>query len=81
MQKKEYQDHYESICEVKCTDNGRTMEVDVSHFKPKDLCKILVEGKIEVYLRYNSKHDEYVGSKAGMEFITKGPEYMGSFKY
>lgn len=81
MQKKEYQDQYESVCQVTCTDNGKSMQVDVANFKPKDLCKILVEGKIEVYLRYNKKHDQYVGSKAGMEFITKGPEYMGSFRY
>jgi len=77
----EINEQYESICQVDCTDNGKTMEADVSFFKPKDLCKILFEGKIEVYLRYNSKHQVYVGSKAGMEFITKGPNLMGVYKY
>jgi hypothetical protein len=57
------------------------MGADVTFFKPKDLCKILFEGKIEVYLKYNSKHQVYVGSKAGMEFITKGPNLMGIYKY
>jgi len=74
-------EQYESYCLVDCTDNGHTMGADVTFFKPKDLCKILFEGKIEVYLKYNSKHQVYIGSKAGMEFITKGPNLMGVYKY
>jgi len=81
MRKDGFQDQYETVCEVTCIDNGRSMEVDVINFRPEHSCKILVEKKIDVFLKYNAKHDLYVGSKAGMDFTTKGPSYIGSFRY
>lgn len=70
-------DHYETECELKCTDNGRTMFASVDNFKQGDSITVIVEGKIRLHLKY-TKFKEYVGSMSGLEFITLGPKFIGS---
>lgn len=69
--------HYETECTLKCTDNGRTMVAEVDRFKEKESLTVVIEGSILVRLNY-TKFDEYVGSKSGLEFVTKGPKFIGS---
>ena len=69
--------HYETECSLKCTDNGKTMNADVVSIKEGESLTVLVDGVARVHLKY-TKFEEYVGSTAGLEFITKGPKFIGS---
>ena len=70
--------HYETECTLKCTDNGKIIVAEVDRFKEKESLSVVIQGSAVVNLRYNSKFDEYVGSKTGLEFISKGPKFIGS---
>ena len=69
--------HYETECTLKCTDNGRMHLAEVYNFKEGEHLTVLVEGAVRVHLKY-TKFKEYVGSMSGLEFITKGPKFIGS---
>jgi hypothetical protein len=66
--------HHDNTCNVHCTDNDKTVEAEVMHFRPQDgLTVILATNKI--VMKYKSKADIYVGNLMGMEFTSKGPKY------
>lgn len=69
--------HYENECTLKCTDNGKEVEAVVDRFKTQEKLTVILEGKIRINLKY-TKFNEYVGSMGGLEFVTKGPKYIGS---
>lgn len=69
--------HFETECSLKCIDNGRTLIANVDTFKEGESITVLIEGKVRVHLKY-TKFKEYVGSMSGLEFITKGPKFIGS---
>jgi|TARA_R110000744_G_C19042284_1_gene526809 hypothetical protein len=72
--------HYETECQLKCTDNGRVVTADVDYFKQKEYLTVLIEGKVKLKLTY-TKFGEYVGSMSGLEFITDGPEFKFTSSY
>jgi|TARA_B110000908_G_scaffold19129_1_gene21474 hypothetical protein len=53
------------------------MNADVVSIKEGESLTVLVDGVARVHLKY-TKFEEYVGSTAGLEFITKGPKFIGS---
>lgn len=75
--RREQTNHYETECTLECTDNGRKVSADVDQFKEKESLTVLIEGKVRVHLKY-TKFKEYVGSMSGLEFVTKGPKFLGS---
>lgn len=66
-------EHDENVT-VHCTDKDKTMTVEVVMFQPKKFLNVNIVGN-DIHMRYSDKHDVYVGSSAGLEFTTKGPEY------
>lgn len=66
--------YYEDTCVLENTDRERTFEADVVHFNFQKNLACVIEGGVEIRLQYDSKHDQYVGSLAGFEFVTKGPK-------
>lgn len=75
--RREQTNHYESECTLECTDNGKKVAANVDQFKEKESITVLIEGKVRVHLKY-TKFKEYVGSMSGLEFVTKGPKFLGS---
>ena len=71
---------YASECQVKCTDNGKVVEAEVDKFIEKESISVILEGVVRVKLNY-TKFNEYVGSMGGLEFVTKGPKFLGSVSY
>lgn len=65
---------HDTQCEIHCTDNDKTVTVEVMNFRPQDgLTVILAESKL--IMKYNKAHDVYIGSLMGREFTTRGPKY------
>lgn len=65
---------FDEKCTIYCTDNKKTMEVDILDFKPKQFLSVSVNKSVRVNLKYMDKQELYVGSMAGLEFTTKGPK-------
>ena len=65
---------YDSNCELYCTDTGKTATAEVLNFRKEDgLTAFIAQSK--VIMKYNKKHDVYIGTLMGMEFTTKGPKF------
>jgi len=70
---------YAKECLVECTDNGKTLTVETGDFKPESFLTVYMN-TVKVNLQYDTKHKIYVGSMAGLEFITAGPDLIGSYR-
>ena len=70
---------YAKECIVECTDNGKTLKVETGDFKPESFLTVYMN-TVKVNLQYDTKHKIYVGSMAGLEFITEGPKLVGSYR-
>jgi len=57
-------------------DKDKEVVAEVVYFEPEKSLLCSINNMIEVRLNYSAKHKEYVGSKAGMEFKTRGPELL-----
>jgi len=65
---------YDGKCELYCTDTGKTATADVLNFRKEEgLTAFIADSKL--IMKYNSKHNIYIGSLMGMEFTTKGPKF------
>ena len=66
--------HYDNTCDLYCTDNEKTVSVEVVNFRPKDgLTVVLAESKL--VMKYKKNTDVYVGNLMGREFTSKGPKF------
>ena len=65
---------YKDTCELFCTDKDRTEMAELLNFVPGKLLTVSIHRSIKISLRYDEKHKQYVGSAAGLEFISKGPD-------
>tara|TARA_B100001287_G_C22350771_1_gene375055 strand:- start:276 stop:506 length:231 start_codon:yes stop_codon:yes gene_type:complete len=63
---------YDDKCDVTCNDNDKTVVAEVMQFKQEDRLIVAVAGN-KIQLDYNGK-GMYIGSKIGMEFISRGPK-------
>ena len=63
-------------CIIECTDNGKTVDADVSKFV-KGVFLEVVMNTVKVNLQYQERFDQYVGSMGGLEFVSKGPQQLG----
>jgi len=62
-------------CMVECTDNGNSINADVSRFVDGVFLEVVMN-TVKVNLQYDSKFNQYVGSMGGLEFISKGPRKL-----
>jgi len=66
--------HYDNTCDLYCTDNEKTVSVEVVNFRPEDgLTVVLAESKL--VMKYKKNTDVYVGNLMGREFTSKGPKF------
>jgi hypothetical protein len=66
---------YSEECKLYNVDRDQNITAEVVQFKPNDLLVCSIQGAVEIRMNY-TKHGEYVGSKAGMEFKTQGPTVL-----
>ena len=65
---------YADTCEIYNTDRDKTMTVEVLDFFPQKKLVVSVQRSVKVTLTYNEYHKVYIGSMAGMEFTSTGPQ-------
>ena len=65
---------HEDTCELHCTDNDKTATAEVMHFRQGDGLTVSLVGN-KIVMKYNKRHDVYIGNAMGLEFTTKGPKY------
>ncbi len=65
---------YEDTCVLHCTDNDQELTVDVMDFRPERYLKVSIEKQIPLNMQYQERFNNYVGSVAGREFTTFGPQ-------
>ena len=65
---------YADTCEIHNTDRDKTMAVEVLDFLPQKKLVVSVQRSVKVTLTYNEYHKVYIGSMAGMEFTSHGPQ-------
>jgi hypothetical protein len=65
---------YADTCEIHNTDRGKIMIVEVLDFQPQKKLVVSVQRSVKVTLTYDEFHKVYIGSMAGMEFTSNGPQ-------
>jgi len=65
---------YADTCEIHNTDRGKIVIVEVLDFQPQKKLVVSVQRSVKVTLPYNEFHNVYIGSMAGMEFTSNGPQ-------
>jgi len=65
---------YADTCEIHNTDRDKVMTVEVLDFLPQKKLVVSVQRSVKVTLTYNEYHKVYIGSMAGMEFTSSGPQ-------
>jgi len=65
---------YADTCVLHNTDKGQDVEAEIINFSPRHSITVSINRQIKVTLLYRPQKDIYVGSMAGYEFTTTGPE-------
>jgi len=65
---------YADTCEIHNTDRDKVMTVEILDFRPQNKLVVSIERSVKVTLSYSDYHKVYVGSVAGMEFTSSGPQ-------
>ena len=65
---------YEDSCKITNTATDIEVDADVMNFRLEDGLTVAVAGN-KIVLKYNKKHNIYIGNALGMEFTSKGPKY------
>ena len=65
---------YKDTCWLHNTDKGKDVVADILDFYPEKHLIVSIEKVAKVTLKYNRYQGIYVGSSAGLEFTTRGPE-------
>lgn len=66
--------NYADEIPIYCSDTGKTVMAEVLEFKPRQFLNVSIERYIRLSMKYDAKHDQYVGNRANLEFTTKGPK-------
>lgn len=70
---------YAQECIVENIDSGKEVEAEVAYFHPKESLTVYMN-TVKVNLTYNEKQNAYIGNFAKMDFISKGPRLLGTYR-
>ena len=70
---------YANNCFVENIDSGKEVEAEVAHFQPKQSLTVYMN-TVKVNLTYNERQNAYIGNFARMDFISKGPRLLGTYR-
>ena len=70
---------YANTCQVTNTDTGKTVTAEILKFSPERVLEVSLDRSITLVFKWQqSQHAStngfYIGSMAGMEFTSHGPE-------
>jgi len=64
---------FEDVCEVTCISNGLTETGEILTFRDKEFISLTIRRSVKLRLNWNEKAELYIGSMAGLEFQSEGP--------
>jgi len=70
---------YAKECIVENVDSGKEVEAEVAYFTAEQSLAVYIN-TVKVNFTYNERYGDYHGSFAGMDFVTKGPKLLGSYR-
>jgi len=65
---------YDQTCKIVNTKTEIEVDAEVANFRPQDGLTVIIATN-KIVLKYNKRHDIYIGNSMGMEFTSKGPKY------
>jgi len=65
---------HDQTCKIVNTRTEVEVDAEVAHFRPQDGLTVVIATN-KIIMKYNKRHDIYIGNAMGMEFTTKGPKY------
>jgi len=65
---------HEDTCIIKNTATDVEVDAEVVNFRIGDGLTVAVAGN-KIVLKYNKKHNIYIGNSLGMEFTSTGPKF------
>jgi len=70
---------YANECIVENIDSGKEVEAEVAYFQPQESLTVYMN-TVKVNLKYNERQNAYIGNFAKMDFISRGPKLLGTYR-
>ena len=71
---------YQDTCKLKNTNNGIEVTAEILDFKPLKMLTVTLNRSVKVSLNYLERTKIYVGTMAGVEFTSNGPNEVATYK-
>ena len=71
---------YQDVCKLKNTNNGVEVTAEILDFKPQRSLTVTLNRAVKVSLNYLERTKIYVGTMAGVEFTSTGPNEVVTYK-
>jgi hypothetical protein len=71
---------YQDTCKLKNTNNGIEVTAEILDFKPLKILTVTLNRSVKVSLNYLERTKIYVGTMAGVEFTSNGPNEVATYK-
>jgi hypothetical protein len=66
--------HFDDVVIIECLDNGKKVEGEVMSFKEGNFLTVSIQRSFKLNMQYDSRKSLYIGTQAGLEFVTEGPK-------
>lgn len=64
---------FDDVCDVTCISNDVTEKGEILTFREEEFISLTIRRAIKLRLNWNKKAGVYIGSMAGLEFQSDGP--------
>jgi len=64
---------FDDVCDVTCISSGTTEVGEILHFREKEFISLTIRRSVKLRLNWNERAGLYIGSMAGLEFQSDGP--------
>lgn len=64
---------FDDVCDVTCISNGLTEKGEILSFREEEFISLTIRRAIKLRLNWNKQAGVYIGSMAGLEFQSDGP--------
>lgn len=64
---------FDDVCDVTCISNGTTEVGEILSFREEEFISLTIRRSVKLRLNWNKRAGLYIGSMAGLEFQSEGP--------
>ncbi len=64
---------FDDVCDVTCISSGLTEKGEILSFREEEFISLTIRRAIKLRLNWNKQAEVYIGSMAGLEFQSDGP--------